>query len=62
EPELALWFDEHLPDHVAAAMPDENAFTHMIRPLIEDWLAENLEPIVDKAVREEIARITGLKR
>ena len=62
EPELALWFDEHLPDHVAAAMPDENAFIHMIRPLIEDWLAENLESIVDKAVREEIARITGLKR
>jgi len=62
EPELAHWFDVHLPDHVAAAMPGEDAFIHMIRPLIEDWLSDNLEPIVDKAVREEIARITGLKR
>lgn len=62
EPELAHWFDEHLPDHVAAAMPDEDAFIHMIRPLIEDWLSDNLEPIVEKAVRDEIARITGLKR
>jgi cell pole-organizing protein PopZ len=43
-------------------MPDEDGFIAMIRPLIEDWLSDNLEPIVEKAVREEIARITGLKR
>jgi hypothetical protein len=62
EPELANWFDEHLPDHVARAMPDEEAFIAMIRPLIEDWLADNLAPIVEQAVKDEIARITGLKR
>jgi cell pole-organizing protein PopZ len=62
EPELAQWFDEHLPDHVARAMPDEEAFIAMIRPLIEDWLADNLAPIVEQAVKDEIARITGLKR
>ncbi len=62
EPELANWFDEHMPDHVARAMPDEEAFIAMIRPLIEDWLADNLAPIVEQAVKDEIARITGLKR
>ena len=62
EPELAQWFDEHLPDHVARAMPDEEAFIAMIRPLIEDWLEDNLAPIVEPAVKDEIARITGLKR
>ena len=62
EPELAEWFDEHLPDHVARAMPDEDAFIAMIRPLIEDWLSDNLAPIVEQAVKDEIARITGLKR
>lgn len=62
EPELVIWIDRHLPDQVAAAMPDEEAFTAMIRPMIEQWLADNLSPIVEVAVREEIARITGLKR
>jgi cell pole-organizing protein PopZ len=62
EPELAHWFDTHLPEHVARAMPDEQAFIAMIRPLIEDWLRDNLEPIVETTVRDEIARITGLKR
>ena len=62
EPEVASWFDEHMPDHVARAMPDEDAFIAMIRPLIEDWLADNLAPIVEQAVKDEIARITGLKR
>jgi cell pole-organizing protein PopZ len=61
EPELYRWFDEHLPDHVARAMPDEAAFIAMIRPLIEEWLADNLAGIVEDAVRDEIARITGLK-
>jgi hypothetical protein len=61
EPELYRWFDEHLPDHVARAMPDEEAFIAMIRPLIDDWLADNLAGIVEDAVRDEIARITGLK-
>jgi cell pole-organizing protein PopZ len=50
-----------LPDHVARAMPDEAAFIAMIRPLIEEWLADNLAGIVEDAVRDEIARITGLK-
>ena len=62
EPELASWFDEHLPDHVSRAMPDEEAFIAMIRPLIEDWLADNLAPIVEQAVKDEIGRITGLRR
>lgn len=62
EPELAEWFDVHMPDHVARAMPDEEAFIAMIRPLIEDWLEDNLAPIVERAVKDEIARITGLKR
>ena len=66
EPELATWIDKHLPDQVASAMPDEEAFTAMIKPMIkpmiETWLADNLSPIVEVAVREEIARITGLKR
>ncbi len=62
EPELVIWIDQHLPDQVAAAMPDEEAFTAMIRPMIEQWLADNLSPIVEVAVREEIARITGLRR
>jgi cell pole-organizing protein PopZ len=62
EPELVIWIDKHLPDQVAAAMPSEEAFTAMIRPMIEEWLADNLSPIVEVAVREEIARITGLRR
>ena len=62
EPELVIWIDQHLPDQVAAAMPSEEAFTAMIRPMIEQWLADNLSPIVEVAVREEIARITGLRR
>ena len=62
EPELVIWIDRHLPDQVASAMPDEEAFTAMIKPMIETWLADNLSPIVEVAVREEIARITGLKR
>lgn len=62
EPELVIWIDKHLPDQVASAMPDEEAFTAMIKPMIEAWLADNLSPIVEVAVREEIARITGLKR
>lgn len=62
EPELVIWIDKHLPDQVASAMPDEEAFTAMIKPMIETWLADNLSPIVEVAVREEIARITGLKR
>lgn len=62
EPELVVWIDKHLPDQVAAAMPSEEAFTAMIRPMIEEWLADNLSPIVEDAVRDEIARITGLKR
>ncbi|MEM9473443.1 MAG: DUF2497 domain-containing protein, partial [Pseudomonadota bacterium] len=62
EPELVVWIDQHLPDQVAAAMPSEEAFTAMIRPMIEQWLADNLSPIVEVAVREEIARITGLRR
>ncbi|WP_108882723.1 DUF2497 domain-containing protein [Anderseniella sp. Alg231-50] len=62
EPELVIWIDKHLPDQVASAMPSEEAFTAMIRPMIEQWLADNLSPIVEVAVREEIARITGLKR
>ncbi len=62
EPELVIWIDQHLPDQVASAMPDEEAFTAMIKPMIETWLADNLSPIVEVAVREEIARITGLKR
>lgn len=62
EPELVIWIDKHLPDQVAAAMPSEEAFTAMIRPMIEQWLADNLSPIVEVAVREEIARITGLRR
>jgi len=62
EPELVIWIDQHLPDQVAAAMPSEEAFTAMIRPMIERWLADNLSPIVEVAVREEIARITGLRR
>ena len=62
EPELVIWIDQHLPDQVASAMPSEEAFTAMIRPMIEQWLADNLSPIVEVAVREEIARITGLRR
>lgn len=62
EPELVIWIDQHLPDQVAAAMPSKEAFTAMIRPMIEQWLADNLSPIVEVAVREEIARITGLRR
>ncbi len=62
EPELVVWIDKHLPDQVAAAMPSEEAFTAMIRPMIEQWLADNLSPIVEDAVRGEIARITGLRR
>lgn len=62
EPELVTWIDKHLPEQVASAMPDEEAFTAMIKPMIESWLADHLSPIVEVAVREEIARITGLKR
>ncbi len=62
EPELVIWIEKHLPDQVASAMPSEEAFTAMIRPMIEQWLADNLSPIVEVAVREEIARITGLRR
>ena len=62
EPELVVWIDKHLPEQVAAKMPSEEAFTAMIRPMIEQWLADNLSPIVEVAVREEIARITGLRR
>ena len=62
EPELVVWIDTHLPEQVAAAMPSEEAFTAKIRPMIEQWLADNLSPIVEDAVRDEIARITGLKR
>ena len=32
---------------------------HMLRPVLKQWLDENLPRIVDEHVKREISRITG---
>jgi cell pole-organizing protein PopZ len=54
-------FADHMPEHVpappAAQLPAgiEDSIKEMIKPLIMQWLNENLGRIVEQAVREELA-------
>jgi cell pole-organizing protein PopZ len=54
-------FADHMPEHVPAAaaaqLPTgiENSIKEMIKPLIMQWLNDNLGRIVEQAVREELA-------
>lgn len=41
------------------AHPLEDLVRDMLRPLLKDWLDQNLQGIVERSVQEEIARISG---
>lgn len=41
------------------ANPLEDMIRDMLRPMLKDWLDANLEPLIERIVSEEIARITG---
>lgn len=43
----------------AAAHPLEEVVRDMLRPLLKDWLDQNLQGIVERSVQDEIARISG---
>ncbi len=47
------------PPPQAGANPLEQVVRDMLRPLLKEWLDQNLPAIVDEHVRREISRITG---
>ena len=40
----------------------EDLVTDLIRPMLKDWLDENLPPLVERLVRSEIDRIARSTR
>lgn len=46
---------------VAPVNPLEDMLREMLRPVLKQWLDENLPRIVDEHVKREISRITGRK-
>ena len=49
----------HAPPPQASANPLEDMLREMLRPVLKQWLDENLPRIVDEHVKREISRITG---
>lgn len=49
------------PEAIADAGPLEAVVRDMLRPMLKEWLDENLPGIVEELVTREIARITGRK-
>ncbi|MGQ0661209.1 DUF2497 domain-containing protein [Sphingosinicella sp.] len=49
------------PDTALDASPIEAMVRDMLRPMLKEWLDENLPGIVEELVTREIARITGRK-
>ena len=49
------------PEAIADASPLEAVVRDMLRPMLKEWLDENLPEIVESLVTREIARITGRK-
>ena len=49
------------PEAIADASPLEALVRDMLRPMLKEWLDENLPGIVEELVTREIARITGRK-
>jgi cell pole-organizing protein PopZ len=49
------------PEVIADAGPLEAVIRDMLRPMLKEWLDENLPGIVEQLVTREIARITGRK-
>ncbi len=47
------------PPPAAPANPLEDMLREMLRPVLKQWLDENLPRIVDEHVKREISRITG---
>jgi uncharacterized protein len=47
------------PPPAASANPLEDMLREMLRPVLKQWLDENLPRIVDEHVKREISRITG---
>jgi cell pole-organizing protein PopZ len=43
----------------AAVNPLEDMLREMLKPILKQWLDENLPRIVDEHVKREITRITG---
>jgi cell pole-organizing protein PopZ len=41
----------------AKSVPSEQGVEAMLKPMLQDWLDNNLPGIVERLVREEIARI-----
>jgi uncharacterized protein len=48
-------------DPIVDASPLEAVVRDMLRPMLKEWLDENLPEIVESLVTREIARITGRK-
>ena len=44
---------------VATANPLEEMVRDMLKPILKQWLDDNLPPMVDELVKREISRITG---
>ena len=49
------------PETITDASPLETVVRDMLRPMLKEWLDENLPEIVESLVTREIARITGRK-
>jgi cell pole-organizing protein PopZ len=47
------------PPPVSSVNPLEQMVRDMLRPMLKDWLDQNLPGIVDEHVKREIGRITG---
>lgn len=47
------------PREVASVSPLEEVVREMLRPMLKEWLDDNLQGIIEKMVEAEIARITG---
>lgn len=48
--------------HGSEAKPVDEQVQQMLRPMLAEWLDANLPELVERLVKEEIARIAGLKR
>ena len=58
---LLVIVDTYVPERISAALQMHDLVREMLRPMLAQWLDDNLPAMVEELVKAEIARIAGKK-